>query len=200
MSYLEKLLVPDETVLYRAHRSVVATFLPLTAGALALIAVAAGGSFVPGALPFIWFLPVLPAPWLLFRYLFWKNKIYLVTNYRVLKVEGVISKSHVDASLDKINDMALSQSLLGRIFNYGDLAISTANETAGVTYHLLDKPIEFKRLALMSREARGRDSGSESDGSDPLGQLERLGVLREKGVVTEAEFTAKKAELLGRIR
>lgn len=35
--------------------------------------------------------------------------------------------------------------------------------------------------------------------SDPLEQLTQLGKLRDAGVVTEAEFAAKKAELLRRI-
>lgn len=35
--------------------------------------------------------------------------------------------------------------------------------------------------------------------SDPLAVIERLADLRQKGVITEAEFTAKKTELLGRL-
>jgi hypothetical protein len=35
--------------------------------------------------------------------------------------------------------------------------------------------------------------------TDVLSALERLGELREKGILTEAEFTAKKTELLGRL-
>jgi hypothetical protein len=34
---------------------------------------------------------------------------------------------------------------------------------------------------------------------DPLVQLERLATLRDKGIVSEAEFEAKKAELIGRL-
>ena len=32
---------------------------------------------------------------------------------------------------------------------------------------------------------------------DPIAQLERLGELRDKGVLTDAEFEAQKAKLLG---
>ncbi|HJZ61789.1 MAG TPA: SHOCT domain-containing protein, partial [Miltoncostaeaceae bacterium] len=35
--------------------------------------------------------------------------------------------------------------------------------------------------------------------ADPLKQLERLADLRDKGVITEAEFQAKKAELLSKV-
>jgi Short C-terminal domain len=35
--------------------------------------------------------------------------------------------------------------------------------------------------------------------SDPLAQLERLAALKERGLVTDEEFSAKKAALLDRI-
>lgn len=34
-------------------------------------------------------------------------------------------------------------------------------------------------------------------GADPIAQLERLGELRDKGVLTDEEFAAQKAKLLG---
>jgi hypothetical protein len=36
-------------------------------------------------------------------------------------------------------------------------------------------------------------------GVDPIDQLRRLGELRDVGIVTEAEFNAKKAEILSRL-
>jgi uncharacterized membrane protein YdbT with pleckstrin-like domain len=136
------------------------------------------------------------------RYLYWSNKLYMVTNRRVLKLEGLFTKIHRDASLDKINDMNLEQGLLGRLLNYGDLGIATANESASVTYHFLHDPVEFKRQALMSREAARPSAtpGGAAVDADPIAQLERLGALREKGVVTEEEFQTSKAQLLGRMK
>ncbi|MBK9089949.1 MAG: PH domain-containing protein [Holophagales bacterium] len=203
MSYLERLLIPDEVVLHRAHRSLYPTFAgPVLGFAFALAAAAALSLFVPGAAVVAWVLPVLPLVWLAWRYLYWVNKIYMVTNRRVLKLEGLFTKIHRDASLDKINDMDLEQGLLGRLLGYGDLGIATANEAASVTYHFLDDPVEFKRQALMSREAARPSAipGGAAPDADPVGQLERLAALREKGVVTEEEFQAAKAQLLGRMK
>ena len=200
MSYLERLLIPDETVLYRARRSVYPTFGGPALGFALAVAAAALLSLLPGAIALVWLLPLVPALWIGWRYLFWVNKIYLVTNHRVLKLEGVLAKSHSDAALDKINDMTLEQGLLGRLFGYGDLAIATANEEASVTYHSLDGPVEFKRQALMSREARQAEGPGGETASDPVAQLERLAALREKGAVTEEEFQKAKARLLSRMR
>ena len=115
-----------------------------------------------------------------------------------MKLEGVLAKSHGDASLDKINDMQLSQGLAARLFGYGDLEIATANEAASVTYHFLKDPVEFKRKALIAREAARPAAGPAE--SDPVAQLERLAALREKGAVTQEEFEAAKARLLGQLK
>jgi uncharacterized membrane protein YdbT with pleckstrin-like domain len=203
MSYMERLLIPDEVVLHRARRSLYPTFAgPVLAIVAALAAATALSILVPGAIIVAWLLPAIPLVWFGGRYLYWSNKIYMVTNRRVLKLEGVFTKSHRDASLDKINDMHLEQGLLGRLLGYGDLGIATANEAASVTYHFLDDPVEFKRQALMSREAARPSAtpGVSAADADPVAQLERLAALRDKGVVTEAEFQTAKTQLLGRMK
>ena len=124
MGYMERLLIPDEVVLHRARRSLYPTFAgPVLAIVAALAAAVALSILVPGAVIVAWVLPVLPLFWLGGRYLYWVNKVYMVTNRRVLKLEGLFAKSHRDASLDKINDMDLEQGLLGRLLGYGDLGV-----------------------------------------------------------------------------
>lgn len=199
MGYLERLLIPGETILHRARRSAWPTFAgPVLANALAVAAALAASLLAPGPGFLAWALPLASLTWLAWRYVWWTNKVYLVTNHRVMKLEGVLAKSHGDASLDKINDMQLTQGLAARLFGYGDLAISTANEAASVTYHLLKDPVEFKRQALIARDsARPAEGNGEAD---PVAQLERLAALREKGAVTDEEFEAAKARLLGLLK
>jgi uncharacterized membrane protein YdbT with pleckstrin-like domain len=200
MSYLDRLLIPEETVVHRSRRSLYPTFAgPVLATAVTLAAAGVLALLVPGAALVAWVLPLPALGWLAGRWLWWTNKVYMVTTHRVLKLEGVFTKSHSDASLDKINDMTLVQGLLGRLLGWGDLAIATANEDATVTYHLLHDPVEFKRQALMSRAAGRSGEGPAAAEPDPIEQLERLGALREKGVVTEGEFQAAKAQLLGKV-
>lgn len=199
MGYLERLLIPGEAILHRARRSAWPTFAgPVAANGLAVAAALAASLLAPGPGFLAWALPLASLAWLGWRWVWWTNKVYLVTNHRVMKLEGVLSKSHGDASLDKINDMQLSQGLAARLFGYGDLSISTANETASVTYHLLKDPVEFKRQALIARDSARPADGAEEP--DPVAQIERLAALREKGAVTAEEFEAAKARLLGRLR
>jgi uncharacterized membrane protein YdbT with pleckstrin-like domain len=138
---------------------------------------------------------------LLGRYIWWRNKVYVVTNLRVMKLEGVLSKSHRDASLDKINDLVMSQSIGGRILGYGDLEVLTANEASAMIFHKLSDPVGFKRQVLQVRTTEMADGpGLGASAGDPIAQIQRLGELRAQGVLTEEEFAAKKKALMDRIR
>ena len=91
---------------------------------------------------------VISLLWLGKVYLSWWAQDYMVTNRRVLKVEGIINKRSGDSSLEKINDAVLHQNLWGRMFNYGDLDILTAADTAIDHYRMLDRAPSFKREML----------------------------------------------------
>ena len=208
MSYLSKLLIPSEEVIHSARRSVAATFGGLLFF-LALVVIGVGVAYawsVPaeGLLGTTMLLVValVLGVLLLARWVWWRNKVYVVTNLRVLKLEGLLSKSHRDASLDKINDLVMTQSVLGRLLNYGDVQILTANESSGMTFHKIHDPVAFKRQILQVRTtemADGPGLGAAAS-SDPIAQIQRLGELRAKGVITEEEFLEKKKALMDRIR
>jgi len=208
MSYLSKLLIPGETVAYSARRSVASTFGGLLVflglvlvGVVVAYALSAPAAGLLGTTMLIVVALVL-AVLLLGRYIWWRNKVYVVSNLRVMKLEGFFSKSHRDASLDKINDLVMTQSLLGRMLGYGDLQVLTANEASGMTFHQLHDPVEFKRQVLQLRTVEMADGPGKGAASvaDPIAQIQRLGDLRAKGVITEEEFAEKKKALMNRIR
>lgn len=87
----------------------------------------------------------------LYRLWIWWAQDYMITNRRLLKVTGVLNKRSADSSLEKINDAVLAQSVLGRIFNYGDLEILTAAEQAVDRYHMLNNPKQFKKTMLTQK-------------------------------------------------
>jgi hypothetical protein len=91
---------------------------------------------------------VIGLAWLGQIYLSWYSQDYLVTNRRVLKVEGILKKRSADSSLEKINDAVLEQSVLGRMLGYGDLDILTANEQSVDRYRMLSQAQTFKRTML----------------------------------------------------
>ncbi len=83
--------------------------------------------------------------WVIWR---WASEDYLVTNRRVLKVEGVVNKHSADSSLEKINDAVLDQSVFGRMLDFGDLDILTANEDSVDRYKRLNHAPQFKKEML----------------------------------------------------
>jgi hypothetical protein len=85
------------------------------------------------------------AIWTGLRYI---NQEYVLTNRRVLQVEGVLNRNSVDSSLEKINDAVLNQSVFGRMFDYGDLTVLTASESGIDKMKMLRSPIAFKKAML----------------------------------------------------
>lgn len=58
----------------------------------------------------------------------------------------------------------------------------------------------LRRNNILDRIKKTGDSGaSESKGEDIISQIEKLSKLAEAGILSEDEFKAKKAELLGRL-
>ena len=107
-----------------------------------------------------WFaliLLVVSLAWLAYVYLQWLNQDYVVTNRRVMKVEGVLKKRSADSSLEKINDAVLEQSVLGRMLGYGDLDILTANEQSVDRLRMLAEAQHFKRTMLEEKHRLEQD-------------------------------------------
>ena len=144
----------------------------------------------------------------------WYAEDYIVTNRRVLKVEGILNKRSADSSLEKINDAILEQNLFGRIFGYGDLDILTAAEDSVDRYRMLDQAPRFKKtmleakyrletemVRLPSPPARaGAATGPRFMAADDVTRaLASLAELRDSGTITADDFEAKKQELLGRL-
>src|SRR5574341_1190483 len=85
----------------------------------------------------------------------WSNRQYIVTNRRVIQISGVFSKDVVDSSLEKVNDVKLSQSFWGRLFDYGDIEILTASEVGANVFRSIGEPIKFKTAMLNAKERLG---------------------------------------------
>ena len=142
--------------------------------------------------------------------LHWANDVYAVTNRRIIQISGIINKHSIDSSLEKINDLVLNQSMLGRMLGYGDLEILTGSEMGANLLRRIADPVRFKTEMLNQKEAMGemgafdskvkRTLTSEAPTAGDIPKLiGELDELRKKGLVTDAEFQEKKAKLLSRI-
>ena len=128
--------------------------------------------------------------------------LVVLTDRRLLFVQdGVLSKTTEDFPLDKVSSVQwTSGMLMGEIIIFASgnkSAIKQVDKNDGkeivdTIRHRLSTPpppAAPEAAALPPRQTA----------VDPIEQLKKLGELRDAGIVTEAEFEAKKAELLRRM-
>lgn len=134
----------------------------------------------------------------------WNNHKYVITTHRVIQIFGVFNKNVTDSSLDKVNDVQMDQSVLGRLFNFGDIEILTASELGINRFTFIDDPVHFKTTMLDAKYEL--EQGQQAPAYAPANPamdvprlIDELDALRKRGAITEEEFTAKKAKLLQQI-
>jgi hypothetical protein len=162
-------------------------------------------------------------------YLEWRVERYLVTTRRVIETGGVISKYSKDTALPMITDMIVHHPWIGRILGFGEIDLLTASEQGTNKIRFLPEADEFKRTLLDARHeyemeigggrvvhdaapapapapvaapapapapapAVGRITAAEVDAS-----ITHLADLRDRGLITPAEFESKKQDLLDRL-
>ena len=200
-TYLESLLGENEEIILVTHQHWFVLFGKIFLELL-LIALIIGGSLALSTIyPVAIYglgLVLVPLVGMLSDILVWRNKAYIVTNRRVIQISGVFDKDVVDSSLEKVNDVKMSQSFFGRMFGYGDIEILTASELGVNLFHEINNPVAFKTAMLNAKEKMGFDEmGAAVRATEDIPLLiARLDDLRKKGILSEAEFQKKKAELL----
>jgi hypothetical protein len=229
--YADRLLADGERIALRTRQHWLApivtgrTALAILFASLVLIVLVA--QLQPSDVrTFIGYLPLIlllfSLTWLFWIYIGWFAEDYLVTNRRVLKVEGILRKRSADSSLEKINDAVLEQSVLGRMLGYGDLDILTAAETSVDQYRMLSQAQQFKRTMLDQKHrleeqvfqmpsppmragvpaAEPAPAAPTARGMSPdeiTKSLGDLADLRDRGAISPEDYEAKKQDLLGRL-
>lgn len=203
MAYVDGMLGDGERILIMERRDplfLAGHVVPLVVVAAAFLGV--GGwlmsshSRLGGAvLMAVAIVPVVLALW---RLLWWQREQYFVTNLRILQVEGIVTKRVLDSSLEKVNDIELTQSLFGRVFNYGDLEILTGSDVGVNLLHTISDPFRFKRAIIDAKSHMAFDQdglGGRTETSMRL--LASLNDLRDSGMLSDAEYQAKRQQLLG---
>jgi uncharacterized membrane protein YdbT with pleckstrin-like domain len=159
--YLKKVLGAQEQVKFvvRVHGLffLLHNFLWIVA-TLVLFGFATGAQFAPmaanagGKLSVLYGLVIVPLIPIWWSWQQWRNHKFVVTTRRVLQIKGVLGKEVVDAALDQINDVKTDQSLLGRMFNYGDVEVVTASAILTDAMQHIADPLAFKRALLDAKE------------------------------------------------
>jgi uncharacterized membrane protein YdbT with pleckstrin-like domain len=196
MSFTKEQLLSGENLVILARQHPLVLFRPVLLNVFVLVVVA-GVSYYSGRTWFMVFF-LFPLLYLLWEYLAWHRREYILTDRRVVRQEGVLSISSFDAPLDKINNVFHSQSFMGRILKYGEVGLETASEQGTTTFEFLSHPLDFKNAIVHQREMY--NSGAVAAGrfsQQGIPQLiEELASLRDRNIITESEFQEKKRALL----
>jgi uncharacterized membrane protein YdbT with pleckstrin-like domain len=201
MPFSDEQLLPDEKLITVAHQHSLVLLRPILLTVICLI-VLAGLAYT---LDRFWLLLFLLAP---LAYLGWEllvrsRREYIVTDRRVVKQDGVFSITSFDASLDKINNVFHQQTLLGRIFKYGDVGLETASEQGVTLFQFIPDPVKFKNCIVGQRERRTAQAAGSyipvSPRADIPRLLEQLASLRDRNIISAQEFEDKKRALLDQL-
>ena len=146
MGYLDKVLQPGEKIL---HRTTLTWTLYLP-GLLLLIVAVVAFSFADDLLPsqtwaFVLLIVIgLPALYFIARAWFrrWVTEI-AVTNLRVILKRGFIRRHTIEMNMDKVESVDVDQSLLGRLFNYGDITVRGVG-SGFEPLRMVDDPLAFR--------------------------------------------------------
>jgi len=203
-TYIQSMLGENERVLLVTRQHWFVLFSAITAEifiTLVIIAAVSAATLYNPLAAFGFVLVLIPVISAARDILIWNNHEYLVTNRRVIQISGIFNKNVVDSSLEKVNDVKMSQSFFGRLFDYGDVEILTASEIGVNLFKRIGDPVKFKTAMLNAKEKLGYEgTGAHVRLADDIpAQIAELDELRKQGIVTETEFQAKKRELLAKM-
>ena len=147
-------------------------------------------------------LVVVALLWFVARYARWSTTNFVVTTDRLVYRSGVFSKQGKEIPLERVNDISFQQSLFERMVGSGDVMVESGGERGQEQFLKLPRPSRVQNEIYRQMEAARQRDADRSGGrreTSPLEQLEKLEELRGRGVISQAEFDAKKAQLLDRL-
>jgi uncharacterized membrane protein YdbT with pleckstrin-like domain len=140
--------------------------------------------------------------WVGARYARWATTTFVVTTDRLVLRSGMMAKRGKEIPLERLMDITVHQSVFQRIIRAGDVMLESGGERGQEVVPNLPRPFQVQNVIYREIErAQGR-TASAAAGQRELSvpeQLEKLDELRQRGVLTQAEFDAKKAQLLDRM-
>lgn len=144
--------------------------------------------------------------WFGLTYAKWVTTNFVITTDRLIYRHGVLSKHGVEIPLERVNTVFFSQTILERVVGSGDLVIESAGEMGRQSFSNVRKPSAIQNEIYKQMEAnenrkfdRVGNGGGRPAGESIPDQIAQLDQLRQQGALTQAEFDAKKQQLLDKM-
>jgi membrane protein YdbS with pleckstrin-like domain len=211
MPFPRRLLIPNEELILDLRPHPVALAVPTittVAGLIAAVWLTARTDFADWLWWVLFLVGFVAFP--LRRLVSWLTSNFAVTTERVIHRQGLIAKRSMEIPLEAINDVRFEQGMFARMVGAGTLVIQSASEAGRQVFDDIRHPEDVQKTIYEQGEAnKKRMYQGDGTGARPPGpvlppvapstttELERLGKLRADGVLTEEEFQAQKAKILG---
>jgi hypothetical protein len=173
--YVEKTLAPDERIVNRVHFNWTFSFFPvmwfaLGSAPIVMYTMLQFGQGIPfGDLKAGWWFVAaafLTGSTILLNHLvvLWTTEI-VVTTYRFVLKQGLISRRTQEVSLNKIEEIVLQQTVWGRVFGYGKLVLRGTG-VGVIQLPNIDNPIEIRRTIEKAKADLRKTSNEDRTGDD----------------------------------
>ncbi len=154
MGYVDRHLLPGETVIYRARLHPI-IFLSTVFFALIGVALLVAGLTQPSVswLRYVAVAFFVVAAWLgVTRWMRRRSSEFVLTDKRVVVKVGVVRRHTLELLLAKVETIGVEQSIRGRLLNYGTIVVTGTGGTKE-PFELIAKPLEFRKQVQMQASA-----------------------------------------------
>lgn len=88
---------------------------------------------------------------LIVQFMDWLGRIYVLTDRRVVRVQGVMRVNVLECSLNRIQHTTATYTLWERLFGLGTIGFATAGQPAAmIHWRMIDRPMEVHRIVIQT--------------------------------------------------
>lgn len=122
--------------------------------------------------------------------------MFVVTDHRVIRKVGLLAREIQQAPLDKIQDITIEQGFLARLLDYGTVVLETAAEHGSLVFPLIAQPESFHNQLWGQGPSSGAPAPTAAAPAAARERLAEIEKLRQSGLVTEAEYSARRKAIV----
>jgi hypothetical protein len=195
-------------------------------GGVAGIIIATVAVISSNGLSWYWYLVplVVALVEVLINYIYLGRVLFLITDRRIITRYGIFTLRYADIGVNKIQNVTVIQPWHERILGYGDIYFATAGEKGGIDYESpgikltsggavswenVERPFEVNKIAsevvnpaampvMVVNQPAAQPAGpqAQSSGANTSARLKELDDLKQKGLISQAEYDQKRKQIL----
>jgi uncharacterized membrane protein YdbT with pleckstrin-like domain len=151
------------------------------------------------------------------RFAQWRTTSFAVTDRRVAYQTGLISRHGVSIPINRVNNVNFHQGAIARMLGNGTVVIESAGETGESVFENIPHPEHVRQVIFNQMDVEeNKDAARDADAiaqaiartpgatptpptapTDAQTRLQQLEQLRQRGLINDAEYQAKRTEILG---